>query len=128
MMGCRLWGQMGVGVLGVMGSRVQDVGVQGVPREAKVQGPGYSAPCPPGACGGVCALANVLGAPLCQLECLCQEGRWQEAQALQLRLIEPNAAVRDVPGLGDTAGGALAELAGGCGLGLRWGDPRAGLA
>ncbi|XP_008178048.2 4-hydroxy-2-oxoglutarate aldolase, mitochondrial [Chrysemys picta bellii] len=46
-----------------------------------------------GACGGVCALANVLGAPLCQLERLCQEGRWQEAQALQLRLIEPNAAV-----------------------------------
>uniref|UniRef100_A0A8C0FXJ2 4-hydroxy-2-oxoglutarate aldolase 1 n=1 Tax=Chelonoidis abingdonii TaxID=106734 RepID=A0A8C0FXJ2_CHEAB len=46
-----------------------------------------------GACGGVCALANVLGAPLCQLERLCQEGRWQEAQALQLQLIEPNAAV-----------------------------------
>ncbi|CAM5130423.1 unnamed protein product [Eretmochelys imbricata] len=46
-----------------------------------------------GACGGVCVLANVLGAPLCQLEHLCQEGRWQEARALQLRLIEPNAAV-----------------------------------
>ncbi|XP_073210721.1 4-hydroxy-2-oxoglutarate aldolase, mitochondrial isoform X2 [Lepidochelys kempii] len=46
-----------------------------------------------GACGGVCVLANVLGAPLCQLERLCQEGRWQEARALQLRLIEPNAAV-----------------------------------
>ncbi|XP_067393199.1 4-hydroxy-2-oxoglutarate aldolase, mitochondrial [Emydura macquarii macquarii] len=46
-----------------------------------------------GACGGVCALANVLGAPLCQLERLCHEGRWQEARDLQLRLIEPNAAV-----------------------------------
>ncbi|EMP42417.1 Putative 4-hydroxy-2-oxoglutarate aldolase [Chelonia mydas] len=44
------------------------------------------------ACGGVCVLANVLGAQLCQLERLCQEGRWQEAQALQLRLIEPNVA------------------------------------
>ncbi|NWI13315.1 HOGA1 protein, partial [Crypturellus soui] len=46
-----------------------------------------------GAVGGICALANVLGAPLCQLERLCQEGRWQEARDLQHRLVEPNAAV-----------------------------------
>lgn len=48
---------------------------------------------PPGASGGICALANVLGAPLCQLEHLCRQGRWQEARELQQRLIEPNAAV-----------------------------------
>lgn len=47
----------------------------------------------PGASGGVCALANVLGAPLCQLDHLCREGRWQEARDLQHRLIEPNVAV-----------------------------------
>lgn len=47
----------------------------------------------PGASGGVCALANVLGAPLCQLDHLCREGRWQEARDLQHRLIEPNTAV-----------------------------------
>lgn len=47
----------------------------------------------PGASGGVCALANVLGAPLCQLDRLCREGRWQEARDLQHRLIEPNVAV-----------------------------------
>ncbi|XP_067156220.1 4-hydroxy-2-oxoglutarate aldolase, mitochondrial [Apteryx mantelli] len=55
-----------------------------------------------GAAGGVCALANVLGAPLCQLERLCREGRWQEARDLQHRLIEPNAAVTrrfGIPGL-----------------------------
>ncbi|NWX93929.1 HOGA1 protein, partial [Nothoprocta pentlandii] len=46
-----------------------------------------------GAVGGICALANVLGAPLCQLERLCREGRWQEARDLQHRLVEPNAAV-----------------------------------
>ncbi|NXF50691.1 HOGA1 protein, partial [Oceanites oceanicus] len=55
-----------------------------------------------GASGGVCALANVLGAPLCQLDRLCREGRWQEARDLQHRLIEPNVAVTrrfGVPGL-----------------------------
>ncbi|NXE55181.1 HOGA1 protein, partial [Casuarius casuarius] len=55
-----------------------------------------------GAVGGVCALANVLGAPLCQLERLCREGHWQEARDLQLRLLEPNAAVTrrfGIPGL-----------------------------
>lgn len=51
------------------------------------------APTSPGASGGVCALANVLGAPLCQLEHLCRQGCWQEARELQHRLIEPNAAV-----------------------------------
>ncbi|XP_075613621.1 4-hydroxy-2-oxoglutarate aldolase, mitochondrial [Balearica regulorum gibbericeps] len=55
-----------------------------------------------GASGGVCALANVLGAPLCQLDRLCREGRWQEARDLQHRLIEPNVAVTHrfgIPGL-----------------------------
>lgn len=47
----------------------------------------------PGASGGICALANVLGAPLCQLEHLCRQGRWPEARELQQRLIEPNAVV-----------------------------------
>ncbi|KFW91093.1 hypothetical protein N336_10303, partial [Phalacrocorax carbo] len=54
----------------------------------------------PGASGGVCALANVLGAPLCQLDCLCREGRWQEARDLQHRLIEPNMAVSGQHSLG----------------------------
>lgn len=49
---------------------------------------GYS-----GAVGGVCALANVLGREVCELERLCASGRWEEARALQHRLIEPNAAV-----------------------------------
>ena len=47
----------------------------------------------PGAVGGVCALANVLGQELCELERLCAAGRWAEARVLQQRLIEPNAAV-----------------------------------
>lgn len=46
-----------------------------------------------GASGGVCALANVLGDPLCQLDQLCRAGQWQEARDLQHRLIEPNTAV-----------------------------------
>ncbi|XP_005940023.2 4-hydroxy-2-oxoglutarate aldolase, mitochondrial [Haplochromis burtoni] len=46
-----------------------------------------------GAIGGVCALANVLGQELCELERLCVSGRWEEARVLQQRLIEPNAAV-----------------------------------
>ncbi|XP_038163934.1 4-hydroxy-2-oxoglutarate aldolase, mitochondrial, partial [Cyprinodon tularosa] len=46
-----------------------------------------------GAVGGVCALANVLGQELCELERLCQSGHWGAAKVLQQRLIEPNAAV-----------------------------------
>ncbi|XP_041839336.1 4-hydroxy-2-oxoglutarate aldolase, mitochondrial [Melanotaenia boesemani] len=46
-----------------------------------------------GAVGGVCALANVLGWELCELERLCVSGCWEEARVLQQRLIEPNAAV-----------------------------------
>ncbi|NXU59868.1 HOGA1 protein, partial [Turnix velox] len=55
-----------------------------------------------GASGGICALANILGAPVCQLDRLCQEGHWQEARDLQHRLIEPNTAVTrrfGIPGL-----------------------------
>ncbi|KAJ8264516.1 hypothetical protein GJAV_G00150200 [Gymnothorax javanicus] len=46
-----------------------------------------------GAVGGVCALANVLGRQVCQLEGLCLSGQWEAAKELQHRLIEPNAAV-----------------------------------
>ncbi|XP_068607436.1 4-hydroxy-2-oxoglutarate aldolase, mitochondrial [Brachionichthys hirsutus] len=46
-----------------------------------------------GAVGGVCALANVLGREVCELERLCLAGRWEEARVLQQLLIEPNAAV-----------------------------------
>ncbi|XP_039727525.1 4-hydroxy-2-oxoglutarate aldolase, mitochondrial isoform X2 [Pteropus medius] len=46
-----------------------------------------------GAVGGVCALANVLGAQVCQLERLCLTGQWEDAQKLQHRLIEPNTAI-----------------------------------
>ncbi|XP_061492270.1 4-hydroxy-2-oxoglutarate aldolase, mitochondrial [Rhineura floridana] len=55
-----------------------------------------------GAAGGICALANVLGTPICQLEHLCCAGSWDEARALQHRLIEPNIAVTrkfGIPGL-----------------------------
>lgn len=55
-----------------------------------------------GAVGGVCALANVLGPQVCELHQLCVSGRWDEARALQQRLIEPNTAVTrglGVPGL-----------------------------
>ncbi|KAM9324814.1 4-hydroxy-2-oxoglutarate aldolase, mitochondrial [Gastrophryne carolinensis] len=55
-----------------------------------------------GAVGGVCALANVLGGHLCELERLCLNGQWDEARKVQYRLIEPNAAVTrrfGIPGL-----------------------------
>uniref|UniRef100_A0A8D2JMA7 4-hydroxy-2-oxoglutarate aldolase, mitochondrial n=1 Tax=Sciurus vulgaris TaxID=55149 RepID=A0A8D2JMA7_SCIVU len=58
-----------------------------------------------GAVGGVCALANVLGAQVCQLERLCLTGQWEAAQKLQHRLIEPNSAVTrrfGIPGLKKT--------------------------
>lgn len=46
-----------------------------------------------GAVGGICGLANVLGAQVCQLERLCLTGQGEAAQKLQHRLIEPNTAV-----------------------------------
>ncbi|XP_060048619.1 4-hydroxy-2-oxoglutarate aldolase, mitochondrial isoform X4 [Erinaceus europaeus] len=58
-----------------------------------------------GAVGGVCALANVLGAQVCQLERLCLTGQWEDAQKLQHRLLEPNTAVTrrfGIPGLKKT--------------------------
>ncbi|XP_024418994.2 4-hydroxy-2-oxoglutarate aldolase, mitochondrial isoform X1 [Desmodus rotundus] len=58
-----------------------------------------------GGMGGVCALANVLGAQVCQLERLCLTGQWEDAQKLQHRLIEPNTAVTrrfGIPGLKKT--------------------------
>ncbi|XP_057592231.1 4-hydroxy-2-oxoglutarate aldolase, mitochondrial [Hippopotamus amphibius kiboko] len=58
-----------------------------------------------GAVGGVCTLANVLGAQVCQLERLCLTGQWEDAQKLQHRLIDPNTAVTrrfGIPGLKKT--------------------------
>lgn len=46
-----------------------------------------------GAVGGVCALANVLGNEVCELYRLFKEGKLDEAKALQLKMIKPNAAV-----------------------------------
>lgn len=44
----------------------------------------------------MCALANVLGRELCELERLCLSGLWEEARVLQQRLIEPNTAVSTI--------------------------------
>lgn len=58
-----------------------------------------------GAVGGICGLANVLGAQVCQLERLCLTGQGEAAQKLQHRLIEPNTAVTrrfGIPGLKKT--------------------------
>lgn len=55
-----------------------------------------------GCVGGVCALANVLPQEVCLLYEMSLTGRHSEAQALQKRLIAPNAAVTrkfGVPGL-----------------------------
>lgn len=55
-----------------------------------------------GAVGGICALANVLGEPVCKLLNLCSLGEWEKARELQYRLIEPNIAVTrkyGIPGL-----------------------------
>jgi len=46
-----------------------------------------------GCVGGICALANVLGAEVCRLYSLYTEGRHDDAQLLQQRLVAPNAAV-----------------------------------
>lgn len=66
-----------------------------------------------GAVGGICALANVLGAQVCQLERLCLTGQWEDAQKLQLRLIEPNTAVSSPPIKprgGGRGGGSVSSL------------------
>lgn len=55
-----------------------------------------------GCVGGVCALGNVLGKELCDLEELFKAGRMEEAKHLQHRLIAPNTAVTKqfgIPGL-----------------------------
>lgn len=55
-----------------------------------------------GCVGGVCALANVLGGELCALEALYKAKRFEDALALQQRLIAPNIDVTrrfGVPGL-----------------------------
>ncbi|KAH8041010.1 hypothetical protein HPB51_013670 [Rhipicephalus microplus] len=46
-----------------------------------------------GAVGGVCALANTLGAEVCRLQELHESGDVKEALKLQRRLIAPNAGV-----------------------------------
>ncbi|XP_021361197.1 4-hydroxy-2-oxoglutarate aldolase, mitochondrial-like isoform X3 [Mizuhopecten yessoensis] len=55
-----------------------------------------------GCVGGVCALGNVLGKELCDLENLFKAGKFEEAKHLQHRLIAPNTAVTKqfgIPGL-----------------------------
>ena len=47
-----------------------------------------------GCVGGICALANVLGADVCRLFSLHSSGQYDDAQLLQHRLVAPNAAVR----------------------------------
>lgn len=46
-----------------------------------------------GAVGGICALANVLGAECCHLHDLITQGKTQQAVEYQLQLIAPNQAV-----------------------------------
>ncbi|XP_075468490.1 4-hydroxy-2-oxoglutarate aldolase, mitochondrial [Ascaphus truei] len=78
--------------------RTQHLGFQVLSGSAGFLLAGYSV----GAVGGVCALANVLGAQVCELERLCLTAQWHEAKQLQYRLIEPNAAVTrkfGIPGL-----------------------------
>jgi len=60
-----------------------------------------------GAVGGICALANVLPGPVCRLQQLYAEEKWEEARDLQHRLIAPNGAVTKlfgVPGLKESMG------------------------
>ncbi|XP_050719891.1 4-hydroxy-2-oxoglutarate aldolase, mitochondrial-like isoform X2 [Eriocheir sinensis] len=55
-----------------------------------------------GGVGGVCALANVLGEAVCDLQTLVQQGNMADAVQLQRKLIAPNAAVTKgfgIPGL-----------------------------
>ncbi|XP_060064537.1 4-hydroxy-2-oxoglutarate aldolase, mitochondrial-like [Ylistrum balloti] len=55
-----------------------------------------------GCVGGVCALGNVLGQELCDLEELYKANKMEEARQLQHRLIAPNTAVTKqfgIPGL-----------------------------
>jgi len=49
--------------------------------------------CDEGCVGGICALANVLGSEVCRLYSLYTRRLHDDAQALQHRLIAPNAAV-----------------------------------
>ncbi|XP_023217599.1 macrophage erythroblast attacher-like [Centruroides sculpturatus] len=49
-----------------------------------------------GCVGGIFALANPLGEPLCNLHKLFLEGKLQEAQSLQLRLISPNIYIEEM--------------------------------
>ena len=41
-----------------------------------------------GCVGGVCAFANILPGPLCDIHKLCAEGQWEEAKAVHLQLIK----------------------------------------
>ncbi|KAM4702826.1 4-hydroxy-2-oxoglutarate aldolase, mitochondrial [Rhinophrynus dorsalis] len=84
--------------IGLIIHKTQHLGFQVLSGSAGFLLAGYSV----GAVGGVCALANVLGAQVCELERLCLSAQWREAKKLQHRLIEPNAAVTrkfGIPGL-----------------------------
>ncbi|XP_063818405.1 4-hydroxy-2-oxoglutarate aldolase, mitochondrial [Pseudophryne corroboree] len=75
--------------IGLIVHRTQHLGFQLLSGSAGFLLAGYAV----GAVGGICALANVLGAQLCELERMCVNAQWAKARALQYRLIEPNAAV-----------------------------------
>ncbi|XP_053307209.1 4-hydroxy-2-oxoglutarate aldolase, mitochondrial [Spea bombifrons] len=75
--------------IGLISHKTQNSGFQVLCGSAGFLLPGYSV----GAVGGICALGNILGAQLCELERLCLNSQWKEAKELQHRLIEPNAAV-----------------------------------
>lgn len=62
----------------------------------------------------MCALANVLGAQVCQLERLCLTGQWEDARKLQHRLIEPNTAVSSRTMAPEHGGGGVCALNGKC--------------
>lgn len=49
--------------------------------------------CTVGGVGGVCALANVLGEAVCELQQLEEKDSMKEAIQLQKKLIAPNSAV-----------------------------------
>ena len=67
-----------------------------------------------GATGGIVALGNVVPAPCKLLHTLYEEGRLDEAQALQLRLMAPNAVVTTTYGIaGLRAALGLVDLHGG---------------
>eukprot|EP00916_Digyalum_oweni_P020679 GHVL01034469.1.p1 GENE.GHVL01034469.1~~GHVL01034469.1.p1 ORF type:complete len:352 (+),score=34.99 GHVL01034469.1:113-1168(+) len=87
-----------VSKLGLVAFRTKEKGFQILSGSAGFLMPAYSVGC----VGGVCGLANILGQELCTLVELFKAGKMKEAEALQQRLVGPNASVTKqlgVPGL-----------------------------